>query len=73
MRTLNDYFLTVKLADISSASSAFVAIPDAGEVVKILAVQEGAVSGTNFFYKRWWINSYDRIRNYSSLCWRCCW
>ena len=25
MRTLNDYFLTVKLADISSASSAFVA------------------------------------------------
>ena len=45
MRTLNDYFLTVKLADISSASSAFVAIPDAGEVVKILAVQEGAVSG----------------------------
>ena len=32
-------------SDISSASSAFVAIPDAGQVVKILAVQEGAVSG----------------------------
>tara|TARA_R110000824_G_scaffold165017_1_gene341524 strand:- start:7 stop:363 length:357 start_codon:yes stop_codon:yes gene_type:complete len=56
MRTLNDYFLTVKLANVSSASSAYVAVPDNGEVIKILTVQEGAITSVNaaitFFTKQ---------------------
>ena len=44
MRTLNDYFLTVKMTDISTASSVYVAVPDAGKIIKILAVQEAAIA-----------------------------
>ena len=35
MRTLNDYFLTAKVTDISTAGSTFVAVPDVGNIVKI--------------------------------------
>ena len=56
MRTLNDYFLTVKLTTVSTASSAYVAVPDNGKVIKILAVQEGAITGADaaitFFTKQ---------------------
>ena len=38
MRTLNDYFLTAEIEDISTASSTFVAVPDGGKVIKILSV-----------------------------------
>ena len=36
MRTLNDYFLTAEIEDISTASSTFVAVPDGGKIIKIL-------------------------------------
>ena len=36
MRTLNDYFLTAKITNISTAGSTFVAVPDGGKIIKIL-------------------------------------
>ena len=47
MRTLNDYFITVRLTDISSAGDAYVAIPDGGRVIKIHTVQEAAITGAD--------------------------
>jgi hypothetical protein len=47
MRTLNDYFITSTIADISTASSTFVAIPDGGKIIKILTALQGAISGAN--------------------------
>ena len=47
MRTLNDYFLTSTIADISTASSTYVAVPDGGKVIKIITALQGAVSGGN--------------------------
>ena len=47
MRTLNDYFITAKIADISTASSTFVAIPDGGKVIKILTALQGAIGTAN--------------------------
>lgn len=47
MRTLNDYFLTAEIEDISTASSTFVAIPDGGKVVKIITALQGAISGAD--------------------------
>ena len=47
MRTLNDYFITAEIEDISTASSTFVAIPDGGKVVKILTALQGAIAGAD--------------------------
>ena len=47
MRTLNDYFLTSTIADISTASSTFVAVPDGGKIIKIITALQGAISGGN--------------------------
>jgi len=47
MRTLNDYFITAEIEDVSTASSTFVAIPDGGKVVKILTALQGAISGAD--------------------------
>jgi len=47
MRTLNDYFLTVKLSDVSTASSAYVVAPDAGKIIKIYSVLGGAIATAN--------------------------
>ena len=47
MRTLNDYFITAEIEDISTTSSTFVAIPDGGKVVKIITALQGAISGAN--------------------------
>lgn len=44
MRTLNDYFLTAKVTDISTASSTFVAVPDAGNIVKIYTSIKNAIT-----------------------------
>ena len=44
MRTLNDYFLTAKVTDISTAGSTFVAVPDGGRVVKILTSIKNAIT-----------------------------
>jgi hypothetical protein len=40
MRTLNDYFLTAEIEDISTASSTFVAVPDGGRIIKIITYKE---------------------------------
>ena len=47
MRTLNDYFITGRVADISTAGSTFVAVPDGGRIIKIMTVLQGAISGGN--------------------------
>ena len=47
MRTLNDYFLTSTIADISTASSTFVAVPDGGKIIKIITSLQGAISSAN--------------------------
>ena len=47
MRTLNDYFLTAEIEDISTASSTFIGIPDGGKVVKIITALQGAISGAD--------------------------
>ena len=44
MRTLNDYFITAKIADISTASSTFVPIPDGGKVIKIITALQAAIA-----------------------------
>ena len=47
MRTLNDYFLTSTIADISTASSTFVPVPDGGRVIKIITALQGAIGTAN--------------------------
>ena len=47
MRTLNDYFLTSKITDISSAGSTFVPVPDGGEIIKIFTCIKNAISSAN--------------------------
>ena len=47
MRTLNDYFITGQIADISTAGSTFVAVPDGGRIIKIMSVLGGAITGGN--------------------------
>ena len=46
MRTLNDYFITAEIEDVSTASSTFVAIPDGGKVIKILSANQATITGT---------------------------
>jgi len=45
MRTLNDYFLHAAIADVSTASSTFVPVPDGGKIIKIITALQGAISG----------------------------
>ena len=47
MRTLNAYFLTSTIADISTASSTFVPVPDGGKVIKIITALQGAIGTAN--------------------------
>ena len=47
MRTLNDYFITAEIEDISTASSTFIAVPDGGKIIKIITALQGAISGGN--------------------------
>ena len=47
MRTLNDYFIYGEIADVSTASSTFVAVPDGGKTIKIITALQGAISGGN--------------------------
>lgn len=44
MRTLNDYFLTTRLADVSAPSSVNIAVPDDGKIIKIISVLGGAIT-----------------------------
>jgi len=45
MRTLNDYFITAEIEDVSTASSTFVTVPDGGKIIKIFSALQGAISG----------------------------
>ena len=47
MRTLNDYFLTAKITNISAAGSTFVPVPDGGTVIKIITSIKNAISSAN--------------------------
>ena len=47
MRTLNDYFLTSKITNISAAGSTFVPVPDGGKVIKIITSIKNAISSAN--------------------------
>lgn len=47
MRTLNDYFLTAEIEDVSTASSTFVTVPDNGKIIKIFSALQGAISGAD--------------------------
>ena len=47
MRTLNDYFLTAKITNISAAGSTFVPVPDGGKVIKIITSIANAISSAN--------------------------
>ena len=47
MRTLNDYFITSTIADISTASSTLVPVPDGGRVIKIITALQGAIGTAN--------------------------
>ena len=47
MRTLNDYFITAKIANISTASSTFVPIPDDGKVIKIFTALQAVIATAN--------------------------
>tara|TARA_R100000951_G_scaffold3564_1_gene4686 strand:- start:290 stop:637 length:348 start_codon:yes stop_codon:yes gene_type:complete len=44
MRTLNDYFITAKIANISTAGSTFIAVPDGGRIIKILTSIKNAIT-----------------------------
>ena len=47
MRTLNDYFLTSKITNISASGSTFVPVPDGGRVIKIITSIKNAISSAN--------------------------
>lgn len=44
MRTLNDIFLPFTIPDISSADEIYIPAPDGGQIIKILAVIDGAIT-----------------------------
>ena len=47
MQTLNSYFVTAEIEDISTGSSTFVPIADGGNIVYIQTALQGAISGGN--------------------------
>jgi hypothetical protein len=47
MRTLNDYFLTARLDDVSAASSVNIAVPDNGNIIKIISVLAGTITSAD--------------------------
>ena len=47
MRTLNDYFISGRVTDISTAGSTYVAVPDGGKIIKIVTILQGAITGGN--------------------------
>ena len=47
MRTLNDYFLTCQIADVSTAGQVYVAVPDDGKIIKVMSALNGAISGAD--------------------------
>jgi len=46
MRTLNDYFITGVIPNVSAGSSTFVAVPDGGNIIKIITHNAVVTTGT---------------------------
>jgi hypothetical protein len=46
MRTLNDYFITSHIPNVSAASSTFVCVPDGGRIIKIITHNKATTTGT---------------------------
>ena len=46
MRTLNDYFITSAIPDVSTLSSTFVCVPDGGKIIKIITHNKAVTTGT---------------------------
>ena len=46
MRTLNDYFISGIIPNVSSASSTFVVVPDGGSIIKIITHNAVVTTGT---------------------------
>jgi hypothetical protein len=46
MRTLNDYFITSAIPDVSTLSSTFVCVPDGGKIIKIITHNKATTTGT---------------------------
>lgn len=44
MRTLNDYFLTTQIADVSTAGQIYVTAPDKGKIVGVYTALNGAIA-----------------------------
>lgn len=47
MRSLNDYFLTAYIADVSTAGQIYVAVPDDGRVTKVFTALNGTIDTAN--------------------------
>lgn len=43
MRTLNDYFLTAEIDDVSTAGQIYIPVPDDGKIIKIMSALGGAI------------------------------
>jgi hypothetical protein len=43
MRTLNDYFITFKITDVSTAGQVYVPVPDDGRIIKVITALNGAI------------------------------
>lgn len=44
MRTLNDYFLTASIDNISNANDTWIAVPDGGKVIKVMSAINGTIA-----------------------------
>lgn len=47
MRTLNDYFITAKIEDVSTAGQIYVPVPDGGKIIKVISALNGAIATAN--------------------------
>lgn len=44
MRSLNDYFLTAEIADVSTAGQVYIPVPDDGKIIKVITALGGAIT-----------------------------
>lgn len=44
MRTLNDYFLTGEIVDVSTAGQIYIPVPDGGRIIKIMSALGGTIA-----------------------------
>lgn len=47
MRTLNDYFLTARIADLSTAGQVYIPCPDGGSVIGLYATLNNAITSAD--------------------------